>query len=138
MRLAWLALGFAVAGCGTTPPPTLSIDNPTAGATVTLGTDMNKSVSVSFTATHFTVKAACNGQSACGQVWLLIDGATCDPVGQTYDALAVASPATAIFATCPMPTGAHNLSLELHQDDGSPVKDATGQTISATVTFTTQ
>jgi hypothetical protein len=95
-------------------------------------------VTVDFTTTHFTVKAVCNGASACGQVWLLIDGADCDPVAQTYNALAPSSPATAHFASCPTPTGAHAISLELHQDDGAPVKDSTGQTVSAQVNVTTQ
>jgi hypothetical protein len=59
-------------------------------------------------------------------------------VGQAYDALAVSSPATAIFASCAMPTGAHVLSLELHTEDGTAVKGANGQTAAASVNLTTQ
>jgi hypothetical protein len=54
-----------------------------------------------------------------------------------YNSLAPSSPATAEFTYCSSPAGAHALTLELHQDDGSPVK-SNGQTVSASVDITTQ
>jgi hypothetical protein len=135
----WISVAAATLGaCGQSPPATLAIVDPPNGATVPLGTDAHQSVSIAFTTTHFTVQATCNGASACGQVWVLVDGATCDPVGLAYDALAVSSPAAAEMSSCPSPAGAHLLTLELHRDDGTPVLGATGQTVSASVNVTTQ
>jgi hypothetical protein len=133
---AWGALFCAA--CGGAPPASITLINPTSGATVPLGTDPDRSVSVTFATTNFTVTATCNGASQCGRVYVFIDGTACDPVGQPYDALAVSSPATAIFASCAMPTGAHALSVELHTEDGTAVKGANGQTAAASVNITTQ
>jgi Na+-transporting NADH:ubiquinone oxidoreductase subunit NqrF len=124
--------------CNCGPAPTIAIINPTNGATVPLGTDPHQSVTVDFTTTNFTVQATCNGAGSCGQVYVFIDDAGCNPIGQDYNAIAVASPATAQFASCQNPTGSHALSLELHNEDGSPVKASNGQTVSALVQITTQ
>jgi hypothetical protein len=119
------------------PPASIAITNPTEGATVPLGTDAQKSVSVSFTTLNFTVQATCSAGD-CGQVYVYIDDAGCDPIGQGYNNNAVSSPAFAHFAACAAPTGAHALSVELHHQDGSPVAGASGQTASAAVHITTQ
>jgi len=133
-------LGAIWAGCGGGPLPTIAITNPTPGALVVLGSDLNASVAVAYATTHFTVQApgTCGGAGDCGQVHLLIDGPACDPVGLTYNNLAVSSPATAHFAACATPAGAHTVSLQLFQDDGAPVRDAHGGTVSASVAFVTQ
>jgi hypothetical protein len=136
---AALALVSGLLGCGGCggPPASIAITNPTEGSTVPLGTDLHRSVSVSFTTAHFTVAATC-GSGDCGQVYVFIDDAGCDPIGQGYNNLAVSSPATGQFAACATPTGAHALSVELHHLDGSAVAGANGQTASATVHITTQ
>jgi hypothetical protein len=138
-RCAALALVSGLIGCGGCggPPASIAITNPTEGAVVPLGTDMQKSVSASFSTTHFAVQATCS-TSDCGQVYVYIDDAGCDPIGQGYNNNAVSSPATAHFAACATPPGAHALSVELHHQDGTPVAGANGQTASATVHITTQ
>jgi len=133
--LGWLLCATACGG----PAATVAITNPTSGATVALGSDARKSLAVNFTATNFTIRApgTCSGAAACGQAYILIDGAACDPVGQPYNNLAVSSPGTAQFSTCATPTGPHTLSVELHYDDGSSVKGADGKPVAASVSVTT-
>ncbi|HEX4620517.1 MAG TPA: hypothetical protein VH208_03030, partial [Myxococcaceae bacterium] len=76
LTLIWGVLGCG--GCGG-PPPSITLTNPTEGSTVPLGTDLHRSVSVSFTTANFTVAATC-GSGDCGEVYVFIDDAGCDPI----------------------------------------------------------
>jgi hypothetical protein len=154
-----LAMGSVAMGCsssnGSAPDggggtgegggtlPTISISSPTAGSTVTVmtttGSPAQKVVPITF-ATTLTLMApgACGSVSTtCGHVHLLIDGTACTPSGQPYNNAATsAGPVNAILSSCPMVNGMHTVTLELHADDHSPIKDASGATISAQVAFT--
>jgi hypothetical protein len=112
---------------------------------------------ISFTTTNFTGMPAgtCGGVSkTCGHVHLYVDQTAagtspCTPMGASYNnasPLAVAdagptpfSPINAIMSECANtdPTdGSHTVLLELHADDHTPIVNASGATISATVQFT--
>jgi len=151
-----LALGFV--GCdyggsgsitggggGTGPAPTagtpsINISGPEWGATITIAAD--NLVPVTFAVSNFTLKTpgTCAGDPACGHVHLLIDGTACnDTVAmKPYNNTGWASPINANFGLCAMPEGQHEVRLELHHDDHSPVKDAGGATIGASSQFATQ
>jgi hypothetical protein len=129
-----------LAACGSSGP-TIAISSPNAGATVPLGTDAMKSVSVSFSTTGFTLMApgATNCPTGtCGHVHLFIDGSGCTPAGAPYNNDGVTSPVSAYFIACQTPTGSHTVSVELHNNDHTPVTDSSGKTIAGSVTFTTQ
>ncbi len=116
--------------------PTITLTSPADGATVTLGTDVNKSVPVTFTTQNFTLAAVgtpgCG--TGCGHVDILIDGSACDAASQSFNAQASASPANALFGLCGTATGSHKLTLQLHNTDDSLVQNAAA----ATATITTQ
>jgi len=77
--------------------------------------------------------------SGTGHIHVLVDGAACTPEGGFYDnADTTASPATAFLSTCPAVKGAHTITLELHNNDHSPVNNAAGAVISAQVSITAQ
>src|SRR5438128_12362142 len=132
-----LALALLLAACGGSSgsTATITITSPAAGSTTTLGTDVNKTVDVGFTATNFKLADTCGGDQNCGHIHVLIDGTDC---GSPYNNSATSSPAKALFAMCAHPTGAHGLALELHHEDHSAVKNSSGATISSSVSFTTQ
>ena len=119
--------------------PTIKITKPSNGATLattdlTDGTDYD----VAFTYTNFTLKdpGACAGAASCGHVHLLIDGSDCTPPGEPYNAAGSSSPITAGFDYCKSGIpGTHKITLELHNDDHSPVKVG-GNTVSDSVTVT--
>jgi hypothetical protein len=146
MKVFAQSLALALAACSSTtatPPPaepSISISAPSNGATVTAGTDADKSVPLTFAVVDFTLKApgTCAGAANCGHIHVLVDGAGCTPAGQPYDNAATSSPAVAKLASCPKVAGSHTASLELHNDDHSPVNGATGSVIAAQVTFTAQ
>jgi hypothetical protein len=109
---------------GTGGTPSITITSPQNGAMVQAGTDMDKIVPVSFTVQGFTLMApgTCPTiDDTCGHVHLLVDGAACTPAGQPYNNGGAASPINAKMASCPTPTGAHTISLELHRSDHTPV-----------------
>jgi hypothetical protein len=123
-----------------TPPtiyPTITISAPASGATVTMGTDADKTVPITFGVSDFTLMAAgtCNGAANCGHVHILVDGPTCSPPPYNNEAHAIPT-ANALLAKCPTPAGSHTVTLELHDDMHNPVKDASGTQIAASVTFT--
>jgi hypothetical protein len=126
--------------------PGVTIISPDAGATVTLGAFPDYALSVDFTLQNFTLMTpgSCPtaSQGNCGSIFLLIDGSSCNArtggVDQGYNDLVLASPGIAKFGQCRTPTGAHTVLLELHNDDQSPLKDASGATLSASVSVTAQ
>jgi hypothetical protein len=126
-------------GSGGSGAPTIAITSPATGAMVMM--DANKTAQVAFTQTNFSLAApgACMaGSTTCGHVHLLVDGPACNAPGLPYNNDGAASPATAKFAQCATPTGMHTVTLELHHDDHSAVKDMNGTTISSTVNITTR
>jgi len=115
-------------------------------ATTTSGSltlDAAKHANVNYSVTNFTVQAPGTGCAAssnnCGHIHLLIDGTACNGPGAPYNIeVNGPSPAVAQFNLCGTPTGAHTLTMELHHDDHSAVKDANGNTVSVTSNVTTQ
>lgn len=128
---AHVAVTFAAA-----TGPAIAITSPAPGATVDLGADFT--VPVAFTASHFTLAApgACAGAADCGHVHLLVDGADCNGAGAPYNNAGAGSSLAAKLALCATADGEHDVTLELHHDDHSPVKGAGDATVSASVTFT--
>ncbi|MHB1844440.1 MAG: hypothetical protein ACYCWW_06335 [Deltaproteobacteria bacterium] len=129
-----------VIGPATGGTPGITLDAIGSGDSIALGTDSHKSVSVGFTVSDFDVTppGSCPSSSAglCGHVHVLIDGTACTPTGSPYDNAAIASPAQAYFASCSAPAGSHTITLELHNDDHSPVK-VNGTTVAASVPVVT-
>jgi hypothetical protein len=133
-------------GSTTGSSATITITSPTAGASVDYSV-MNTDVDVSFTVTGLTLKdpGTCAGAAGCGFVAVFVDGTTCNNVEdpknpQPYNGTASSSPTTAGLDYCPtFPalSASHTLSLELHNDDGTPLLGADGKVISASVMFTT-
>ncbi len=143
-------LGFSLAACSSSSggsdggaggggtAPAISISSPANGASVAV-TKPNDNVSLAFATTNFTLAAPgmCGSQAStdnCGHIHVLVDGTSCTPSGSPYNNDATASPATAILSSCPMASGSHKATLELHHDDHSPIQ-VNGATVSASVTF---
>jgi hypothetical protein len=137
--LSLLASGVSLAACGVSPTttPTLTITTPMSNTTVNVSS--SKLIAVNFT-TNYTLKApgACEGESACGSVYLLVDSTNCDQPGKLYNALAVSSPAEANLSLCAMAAGMHTITLELHNDSGAIVNDLVGNPVTTSVTVTAQ
>lgn len=114
-------------------PPLIEILAPVNGAIVDHKDDADKVVPVDFRIESFTLKEAgsCAGAAACGHVHLLVDGAACVSTGKTYNNAGATSPIDAKMAACATPTGTHELVLELHNDDHSPVKDPAGNVVAS-------
>jgi hypothetical protein len=138
-----LAVLFALAACGGSsgrPDPTIAIVAPPANSSVPMGTDADKSVTITYALTNFTTMApgTCGSTPSCGHLHLLIDGAACTPSGALYNNSSNSpTQALALFARCPTPAAQHTVLLELHDDVHNPVKTSSGQTVQASVTFTT-
>jgi hypothetical protein len=121
--------------------PTVRITSPTTGGQLDVTAP---TLGVQFSVTNFALKSAgtCGTTAACGHVWALVDGAKCnDSSGgdaglKPYNASGFQSPITLDLSFCPgwpKIDGIHTISLELHADDESAVKDGTGKTISDSV-----
>lgn len=119
-----------------TGAPSIAITSPSAGGHVTLGTDVNKSIPITFTTANFTLAApgtpTCG--TGCGHVHVLVDGTACNASMQAYNAEGSASPISALLAFCPMAAGAHTVSVELHNSDHTPL----GAAAPASVMITAQ
>ena len=117
--------------------PSIKIDSPANNAQVTVSAD-EPDLPVTFTVEYFTLKApgTCAGKDMCGHVHLLVDGSACNDTGSPYNAAGEASPIGAGLDYCPHIAGSHKITLELHNDDHSPVKDSNGKTISDSITIT--
>jgi hypothetical protein len=118
---------------GPTASPGININGPEWGATVMIGAD--NLIPVSFTVSNFmlALPGTCAGAAGCGHVHLKVDGAACNNVaaGKPYNAAGYASPITADLSFCPAAEGQHDISLELHHDDHTPVLDDKGVVIGA-------
>jgi hypothetical protein len=134
--------GSTTDGGGGGGSPTITISSPASGAMITV-TPPNDTLPLTFATTNFTLAAAGTCPPAmkstdnCGHIHILVDGSACTPEGGPYNNEAHApGTANAILSSCPMANGAHTVMLELHHDDHSPVKDASGNTIAASVMVT--
>jgi hypothetical protein len=143
MKKALFVAAIVAAGaCGgsSAKVPTIAVTTPAAGASVALGTDADKSVTLGITLANFDVKPAnhCGGLANCGHIHVLIDGSACSGGGfyNNTDELSATS-AVAKFGRCTSPKGAHTVTLELHGDTHDPVLDNSGNKILASVSFTT-
>jgi hypothetical protein len=123
--------------------PSVSITSPTPGSMVTLASD--STLQVAFTLQDFILMApgscSAGSQGTCGSVFLLIDGTACNNmtggVDQGFNNLLVVSPGAAKFIWCHPPlSGSHTVILELHNDDKTPLKNASGATLAASVSVT--
>lgn len=131
-----------LAGCGNpgglpSITPSVNITSPANNSTVNLSA--NKLVAVNFT-TNYMLKdpGTCGTIEYCGHVYVLIDNTSCNNTNMVFNKLGVSSPAEADFSKCAMPTGMHTISLELHHDDGTLVKDLINNPVVSKVTVTTQ
>jgi len=143
-RLTYQLLGLSAVcllACGSSSPPQIeanvSITSPANNSPVAL--PANDQIPVAFT-TNYTLKTPgqCDGETYCGNVYLYIDSTACNLPGEPYNALAIASPVTADFSKCSTPTGAHTITLELHNDDESLAKTVLGNPVTDSVMVTTQ
>lgn len=126
-------------------PPTIAITSPVQYQQVQV-TGPVPEVPVAFVVTHFAFYSqndpACASTSDnCGHVDILLDGTTCRSNGTSYNGVdTTGSPATANISSCPgtMWASSHNVQLELHHNDDSPILDpATNLAIQSNVTFIT-
>lgn len=117
--------------------PSVSISSPSNNAAVNLSA--SKQVSINFES-NYVLKApgTCAGLDNCGHIYLLVDNTSCNQASLPYNALVVASPAQAEFGRCATPTGQHTVTLELHHDDGSVVKNLVNNPVLSQVTVTAQ
>jgi hypothetical protein len=144
-RLA-TALALTLAACGgssSRPDPTIAITSPAASATVAMANNADKTVTLTYALTNFTVMLVgqCSGVAGlCGHIHVLIDGTTCNDLnGDGYNNSSYSSSqALAKFALCPMPAASHTVELQLHDDQHHPVNNNAGSQVKASVTFTTQ
>jgi hypothetical protein len=133
---------FAAQRNQTAATPSITISEPMQNATVTMAA--GNTVPITFSVMNFVLKApgtclATDG--ACGHVHVKVDGNGCNNTAamKPYNNAGFASPISADLAFCPMATGAHTISLELHNNDHTPVLDPTTMmVISANVAIQTQ
>jgi hypothetical protein len=138
-----VCIALLLAACGGSSAKginaSIHITSPQASASVALGTDVDKSVTVAYTLSGFTVMAPpnCGNTPACGHVHIFIDGTAC---GIPYNNTSYSQTSgTAKFALCASAnqTGSHVLSVELHDDQHNPVNDLSGNQIKDSVSITT-
>jgi len=140
-------------GADAGPLPTITITLASDGGATSIAVqDMMLSgaeatvVPIPFAITSFTLVppemcASNTTDDHCGHIHVYVDDNACTPDGSPYDnSDSTASPAIAILSTCPMVDGSHNVRLELHHGDHSPVLGADGTVIqsSAAITATGQ
>jgi hypothetical protein len=115
---------------------TLAVTAPADDGAVTI--DSSHQIPVQFTVGSFTLQdpGTCGDNPDCGHVELLVDGHDCDAPRATYNNLSITNEVTALLDQCPAVKGEHNLTVELHHDDGSVVVGPSGQYLSRTVHVT--
>ncbi|HEY3357655.1 MAG TPA: plastocyanin/azurin family copper-binding protein [Polyangia bacterium] len=145
--VVWSALAFCsllVVACdenehpAASAGPSITITSPANNAAVSADAN-NPDVPINFTVKNFTLQdiGTCAGAPLCGHVEVFVDGTACnDPSGKPYNNAGSSSPITAGLDYCPTIAGAHKISLELHNDDLTAVKDATGAVIASTINVT--
>ena len=140
-----------------TGTPSITITSPTANATISSATDSAfPDLPVSFTVTNFSLETKAQQgfsvcpKGSCGHVHMFAHEpgkpqGECndvpDGLGSLYNAAAFGAAQCDTSATqdmgldyCPTIPGTRIIVLELHNDDHSPVKDSSGNVVSATVT----
>jgi hypothetical protein len=127
--------------------PSIKIDSPATGASVgpTPNDPNYPNIPVEFTVKNFIlmapgsdVPAGTCAAGVCGHVHLLVDGAACNytPTHVPYNAAGADSPLFALLGYCQSIAGPHVITLELHNDDHSAVKDSGGTVISDKINIT--
>ncbi len=115
----------------------ISIASPVADSTITLDADRNSPVL--FAVSNFTLNTpgspACG--VGCGNVHLLIDGEDCTPGDAVANNTGASSPLAAKFGSCASAVGAHTITLQLHNNDNTPLLDVNNKVIAATVNIKT-
>jgi hypothetical protein len=140
-----LACAGLTAACDGNDDPQVRIVTPTAGSTVSLGSDMK--VTVAITANDFALKGMgeCKGEERCGAAHLQIDGDTCNQPGKPYNNvlgdgdLGQDFVMEALFAHCPanLRAGSHLLTVSLHDDSGRLVIGEGAEPARATISIVT-
>jgi hypothetical protein len=140
--------GTGTGGTSGSGAPSVKIDSPANGASVgpTSTYPDYPDVPVAFTIKNFTLMAPgsnMNGKcpaGTCGHLHLLVDGTACnDKTGASplpYNNAGATSPINAGLDYCPSTAGAHTITLEIHNDDHSAVKDSSGTVISDKINIT--
>lgn len=120
--------------------PSIAIQGVKDGDLVRLGTDPDLSASFAFTANYITLAAPgnCPPQApVCGHVVLQIDGDDGNQDGQEYNNVGNASPIAGLFVYADPSDGEHQVTLQLMQDNGSPLL-VDGKPVKDTVTVITE
>jgi hypothetical protein len=98
------------------------------GTSRPLGTDADLSVAVTIAATGFTLadpsdttETGCNGAANCGHVHIFIDGTDGNQPGAPYNNLGFTPQVTALFSYVDNPVGEHTITVQLVNNDHSPV-----------------
>jgi len=141
--------GGSKSGAGGVSSSTASIkiDSPANGASLgPTPTDPNyPNLSVEFTVKNFALMPPGSDMpvgtcaaGVCGHVHLLVDGAACNytPTHEPYNAESADSPIFALLGYCQSIAGPHTITVELHNDDHTAVKDANGTVISDKINIT--
>lgn len=140
------AAALAVLGCDSDRDPQLRIVSPTAGETVTMGTDMKVAIVIS--ANDFAIKSPtdCGTDVRCGVVHVNIDGDACNQPGKPYNnvladgTLGQDFVTQALFEYCSPAQryGTHNVTVSLRKPDGSTVIGEGGVPAAATISLVTK
>lgn len=140
-----LALAPAAQAQGTraADAATLTIDWPTNGSTVTLGSNPEKAIAL-LVSSNFLLKPAgqCGADPRCGHVHLKIDpdGDSCNQPAKAYNSMNSDFGGPMIAARlgyCPSPTGSHVIGVLLANDHHQPVL-VNGKPVTALVTIKAQ
>jgi hypothetical protein len=139
LRLVSLAGLLTACGSNSLPgvTPSVSISSPSDNSSVNLSA--GKTIAINFDS-NYTIRAPgkCAGADHCGHIYLLVDNSSCNLPNLAYNAVASASPVQADFSRCATPTGMHVVTLELRNDDGSPVFTLLNTPVTTAVTVTVQ
>jgi hypothetical protein len=99
-------------------------------------------VPIMFTVADFTLKApgSCGGAANCGHVHVTVDGALCNDLTAPgpYNNDGFVSPIPIKLDKCPMISGMHTVTAELHNDNHTFYKNDAGNQVTSTITITAQ
>jgi len=140
------AVALAFVACDTDNTPQVRILSPTAGAAVTMTSDLTVPFVIS--ANDFSLKAPsdCGTETRCGMAYLNIDGDACNQPGKPYNNVLAEGKlgqdfvVGALFQYCPPSQryGTHNVTVSLRTPDGKSVAGAGGAPATATISLVTQ
>lgn len=125
--LVWLGVVAIVSLCGLgcdddNDEPTLKIENPKAGETVEIESNMKLTIDISVSNFNVQAPGACNpdDDDVCGQILLRIDGNACNVPGTNYNAILIddAGEIDADFSLCSAgkQLGPHSITVTLMPD----------------------